>query len=151
MAAGSAYHHEPEDTLSIRATGPQPGEANPRNRMRGWITLAGAFLLLIGLMNVIWGISALTHNDNFREGSLVWSNLTFWGWIILAIGVAQAATGAGLLAKKAVAGLFAMLLAGIAILFHFIAIGAYPIWSVIMIVGSALVIWAVIAGADELD
>lgn len=151
MAAGSAYHSNPEDTTSIRASGPQPGEAAAANQGAGWIGFAGAFLLLSGVMNAIWGIVALTDNDYFREGGLLWSSLTFWGWVALIAGVAQAATGGALLARKAVAGLVAMMLAMIGILLHFLAIGAYPLWSVIMIVANGLVIYAITAGADELD
>jgi hypothetical protein len=151
MAAGSAYHSNPKDTANIRATGPQPGEASARNAGVGWIRFAGAFLLLSGVMNVIWGIVALTNNDYFRESSLLWSSLTFWGWVALIAGVAQAGTGAALFAHKAVGGLVAMMLAMLGILLNFLAIGAYPVWSVIMIVANALVIYAVTAGADELD
>jgi hypothetical protein len=138
MAAGSAYQGDPKDTVS------EPARS-------GWITFAGAFLALAGVMNAIWGLSAITNNDLFHEGSLLWRQLTFWGWLGLLTGVAQAVTGGALLMRKAIAGLLAVLLAMLGILLHFLALGAYPIWSVILIVANALVIYAVTAGADELD
>jgi hypothetical protein len=151
MAAGSAYHSNPKDATAIRPDAPRPGEASARSGGVGWIGFAGAFLLITGVMNLIWGFVALTDNDYFREDSLLWSSLTFWGWVGLIAGLAQAATGAALLARKAVGGLVAMGLAMIGILINFLAVGAYPIWSVIMMVCNALVIYAVSAGADELD
>src|SRR5262245_30246971 len=104
MAAGSAYHHNPKDTTSIRPSGPQPGEAAARNKGQGWLAFAGAFLLLTGFMNTIWGIVGLTNNDYFREDSLLWSSLTFWGWVGILAGLAQLVVGGALLARKAVAG-----------------------------------------------
>ena len=138
MTAGSAYQGDQKDTVS------EPARS-------GWLAFAGAFLLIAGVMNVIWGISAITKNDLFHEGSLLWRQLTFWGWLGLITGIAQAVTGGALLMRKAIAGLVAMLLAMLGILLHFLALGAYPIWSVILIVANALVIYAVTAGADELD
>jgi hypothetical protein len=151
MTAGSAYHSNPKDTTGLRPSRPQPGEAAARNAGAGWIALAGSFLLLAGVMNAIWGIVALTNNDYFRESSLLWSSLTFWGWVALLAGLAQAAAGGALLARKAVGGLVAMMLGMLGVILNFLAIGAYPVWSVIMIVANALVIYAVTAGADELD
>ena len=41
----------------------------------GWIAFAGAYLLVAGVMNGIWGLAALTDREFLREGALAWSNL----------------------------------------------------------------------------
>jgi len=44
----------------------------------------------------------------------------------------------------------ATLVASIGIVFNFLTIGAYPIWSVIMIVANAVVLYAITSRSDEL-
>ena len=36
----------------------------------GWITFAGAYLLVAGAMNAIWGLAAVTDREVLREGAL---------------------------------------------------------------------------------
>ena len=45
--------------------------------------------------------------------------------------------------------LMAIVVAMTGIFFNFLSIGAYPVWSTIAIVGSALVLWAVTVHSDE--
>ena len=35
----------------------------------GWITFAGAYLLVAGAMNAIWGLAAVTDREVLREGA----------------------------------------------------------------------------------
>jgi hypothetical protein len=42
-------------------------------------------------------------------------------------------------------------LAGLGILLHFLALGAYPVWSVIALVTNGLVLWAVTAHGESFD
>ena len=114
------------------------------------LSLAGVFLLLAGAMNAIYGIVALTNQDYFREDGLVWSTLGVWGWAGLILGIGQMIGGGALLARSAAGAMLASLMAALAILLHFLAIGAYPIWSVILIVVNGLVLWVISAGADDL-
>lgn len=117
----------------------------------GWIPFAGAYLLIAGCMNVIWGIVALDKKDVFREGSLVWSNLDTWGWIAIGAGAAQALAGLLVLAQRFAGQWLAGILAMVGIFVNFLSVGAYPLWSVIALVANALVLWAVTAHGDQFD
>lgn len=148
MAAGSAYHHDPQDAQSIRPNAPNAGEA-----AGGGIALlsfAGWFLLLAGTMHAIWGLVALTQGEYFREDSLLWSTLGVWGWVGLIIALAQLIGGGALLMRSSAGAMMATLVASIGIVFNFLTIGAYPIWSVIMIVANAVVLYAITSRSDEL-
>jgi hypothetical protein len=118
-------------------------EARERSIDARWLAFAGAYLMMAGVLNLIWGITALTKDDYFAEGGLVWSSLNTWGWISILIAVAQIATGAMVYARRFGATLIAVLIAMCGMVVNFLSVGAYPVWSIVAIVCNALVLWAV--------
>lgn len=109
----------------------------------GWVTFAGAYMMLAGMLNLIWGIVALSKKSYFHESSLVFSSLNTWGVIVMIIGVLQFGTGVLVFGRRTSGMLLAILLAMCGILVNFLSIGAYPLWSCIAIACNALVLWAV--------
>lgn len=121
----------------------------PKRRLSGWVAFVGIYLVIAGVLNVLWGVAALSNKQFFVEDSLVWANLDFWGWTALIVGVAQI-VGAGLVAARRVGGpIIAGFLAFMGLLHNFLSIGAYPIWSAILIAVDALILWAVTVHSDE--
>ena len=56
----------------------------------GWVTFAGALLLLAGILNVIYGIAAIGDSKFFiQDQKYILSNLNTWGWVTLILGVLQ--------------------------------------------------------------
>ena len=110
-----------------------------------WLAFAGAYLMMAGALNLIWGITALSKKSYFAEEGLVWSSLQTWGWIAIVIGGVQVATGVMTYLRRMAAQIIAMLLAMCGLLFSFTTVGAYPVWSCVAIVCNALVLWAVTA------
>lgn len=118
-------------------------------RVSGWVAFVGTFLTLAGVLHLLWGIAALAEKRNFDESDLIWSSLGVWGGIALIVGIAQLA-GAGLIMARKTAGpIVAGFLAFLGLLFNFVAIGAYPFWSVILLAVDALILWAVTVHGDE--
>src|SRR3954464_15095135 len=109
----------------------------------GWVAFAGTYLGLAGMLNLIWGITALANKSYFIENGLVWSSLSLWGWIAIIFGAVQFVAVGLLLARKVGGMLMAIVLAMVGILINFLSIGAYPVWSVVAMVCNALVLWAV--------
>src|SRR4051812_46773271 len=68
----------------------------PRPAGSSWFTFAAIMFTLAGASNLLWGIGALDDKEYLREGGLLASNLTFWGWLSIIWGL-MAATGAVLL------------------------------------------------------
>jgi hypothetical protein len=147
MGAG-AFHENPTDTSgaqrarSVRAA---------RDSGSGWIAFAGAYLIVAGGMNLIWGIVALSNKSAFHESGLVWSSLNTWGWIAVVTGGLQIIAGLMVLARTFAGQWLGGVLAVVGIFVSFFSIGAYPVWSVIALATNGLVLWAVTAHGDEFD
>lgn len=107
------------------------------------------YLLIAGVLNLIWGIAALENKSYFATGGLLWSELNTWGWVAIVVGAIQV-LGAGLVAARNVAGaVIAAVLAFCGIMLNFLSIGAYPIWSAILLVVDAMIIWAVTVHSEQ--
>ena len=120
-----------------------------RDSAEGWAIFVAVYLLVAGVLNLIWGISALSNKSYFTSGGLLWSELNTWGWVAIILGAVQG-LAAGLVASRHAAGaVIAGFLAFCGILLNFLSIGAYPVWSVILLVVDGLIIWAVTVHGDQ--
>lgn len=125
------------------------GAAGGRRVTSGWVAFVGVYLVIAGVLNALWGVAALAEKRNFAEDGLIWSTLSMWGWVALIVGVTQLA-GAFLVATRRAGGpVIAAFLAFLGLLVNFLSIGAYPIWSVILLAVNALILWAATVHSDE--
>jgi hypothetical protein len=123
--------------------------ATEQRSAEGWAVFVAVYLLIAGVLNVIWGIAALENKSYFVSGGLLWSELNTWGWVAIVVGAIQV-LGAGLVASRHAAGaVIAAVLAFCGIMLNFLSIGAYPIWSAILLVVDAMVIWAVTVHSEQ--
>jgi hypothetical protein len=105
--------------------------------------------LIVGTFNVIAGVAALSDDDYFKADDLLFGNLSFWGWTWITMGASQILTSY-LILKRSGAGLFlGAFLAGLNAVDHLVAVGAYPIWSIIVIALNFLIMWGLITNSDE--
>jgi hypothetical protein len=118
-------------------------EARERSIDGRWVAFAGAYMMMAGVLNLIWGITALSKKSYFAEDGLVWSSLSTWGWIAILVAAVQIVTGVLIYSRRMGGMLLAVLIAMVAMVVNFTSIGAYPVWSSIAIVCNALVLWAV--------
>jgi hypothetical protein len=136
------------------STQTQPTQDPPE--VSGWavggIAFAGTMMVLIGVFQALAGLVAI-FNDDFY---VVAQNYTFdldvsaWGWIHLLVGLGILAVGFGLFARKAWAGVAAIMLCMLSALVNFFFIPYYPIWSLLVIGLNVWVIWSVTrAGAID--
>lgn len=116
----------------------------------GWAVFVAAYLVIAGTLNVIWGIVALDNKSYFVQGGLLWSELNTWGWVAIIVGAIQILGAALVAARRAGGAVIAGFLAFFGIMLNFLAIGAYPVWSVIGLVVDGLIIWAVTVHSDAL-
>jgi hypothetical protein len=148
MEAGAYPHQDPKKTTEHPATHAVRDSARIGS---GWVAFAGSYLAISGLLNLIWGVTALSKKDYFVEGGLVWSSLDTWGWIAVVVAVVQIVAGGLLFARKLGGVLMAIVLAMAGIFVNFLSIGAYPVWSIVAIVCSALVLWAVTVHGEAFE
>jgi hypothetical protein len=124
---------------------PQRGGEPP---VSGWalgaIAFAATIMTLSGVFQILAGLVAIFDDDFF----VVARNYTFdldvsaWGWIHLIVGVLVLATGMGLFARAAWAGVTAIVLCMLSALTNFFFIPYYPIWALLVIGLDIWVIWA---------
>jgi hypothetical protein len=101
------------------------------------------------VLNAIWGLAALNNKAYFVTEGLLWSTLNTWGWIALIVGIIQIIGAMLVFARHAAGAVIAAFLAFCGLIMNFLAIGAYPVWSVILIVADTLVLWAVTVHGEE--
>ena len=117
--------------------GPPPDAPSPAG-------FGGAMLIVVSLLQVLQGISAVAQDTVYVTGiDYVYAfDVTTWGWIHIVLGVLALAAGIGVLARQTWAFVTGIVLAGLACLANFAFIPYYPIWSLIIIAFYLLVIWA---------
>jgi hypothetical protein len=117
-----------------------------------WVLLAGVLLFLVGVLHVLTGMAAWLRPEilaGTRSDLLLPVGLDTLAWLYVGFGVVVAIAGVGLLLGRLWARVAATLLAVLAILVNFAFAKVYPLWSVMTIVLSAIVIYAVVAHGRE--
>jgi hypothetical protein len=119
-------------------------------RGRGFITLAGVMLFIAAAANALWGIAAFANDDYFAADELLFGDLSTWGGIYLAIGAVQLVTAVAIFNKSHLGALVGIVIAGLNAIAQLMAIGAYPVWSVIVLVIDGLIIYGLcVYGFDD--
>jgi hypothetical protein len=96
----------------------------------GWVTFAGVLLLIVGVLNVIYGIAAIGDSNFFINNSkYILSNLHTWGWVTLILGVLQLFAAFSLWAGGLYGRIVGIGAAGLSAIGALLSIPAYPFWS----------------------
>ena len=119
----------------------------------GWVVLASFMMILVGSFQAIQGLVAL-FDDGFylvnEAGLVIDVDYNVWGWVHLLLGVLLLASGAGVMTGNLAARTVGVILAGLSALVNMAFIGAYPVWSIIIITVDVLVIYALIVHGREM-
>lgn len=112
----------------------------------GWILFAGVLLLLIGTINFIEGIGAIS-NAHFFVGNarFVIGDLNTWGWVALIVGVVQWLVGVGVFAKMQFARWAGVAIFAINAVTQLLMMPAYPFWSLCIFAVDILGMYGLIA------
>ncbi|HYH59127.1 MAG TPA: hypothetical protein VD790_07885 [Thermoleophilaceae bacterium] len=107
----------------------------------GWLVFAGVMFMLAAGFNTIYGIAALVNDDYFAADELLFGDLSTWGILYLVAAAVQAGVTLLLFTENnagAIAGVCVAMLNGTLAL---LTIGAYPLWSVAILVVDGLIIY----------
>jgi hypothetical protein len=115
-------------------------------RGAGWLLFASVVLLIVGVFNVVLGITLIAEDEIYvtgREAEVVLAgDTTGWGWVILILGGLEVLAGFGVLARSQAARWFGIIMAALAALGHLpVIFGRHPIYSFIVVLMSVLVIY----------
>jgi hypothetical protein len=119
----------------------------------GWIVFASFMMILVGSFQMIQGLVAL-FDDGFylvgESGLVVDVDYNVWGTVHLLLGILLVLSGVGVLAGNLAARTVGVILAGLSALANMAFIGAYPVWSLLVITVDVLVIYALIVHGREM-
>ena len=105
--------------------------------------LAGTLLLVLGSMNIINGIAAVSGSHFFvGRAHYIFGDLSAWGWLVWLVGIAQGLTACGVLLKKQFALWLGVAFASLNALAQLLMIQAYPYWSLALFGLDILAIYA---------
>jgi hypothetical protein len=140
------------------ATTPAGGErSSPRSSASypvegsGWVLFAGIMIMMVGVLNIIWGIAAIDRSSFFvQDAKYVFSDLRTWGWIILILGALQLAAAFSIWSGGSFGRWFGIATATVNAIAALLSIPAYPFWSLAIFAIDVLVIYGLAAyGGDR--
>jgi hypothetical protein len=110
-------------------------------RQSGWVMFAGIMFVVAGFANIIWGIGALSDKEYLPEQGLLFSTLTFWGWIAIIWG-ALLLLGSYLVLMESPSGrTTGIVLAVVSAVFWLFALPVLPIFGLTAILIDSLIIY----------
>jgi hypothetical protein len=126
---------------STRAGAPgRVGADEPRGA--GWVLFAGMMLMLVGILNVIYGIAAIGDSSFFVNNTkYILSDLNTWGWVMLILGAVQLGASFSVWKGNLLGVWIGIAVAGLNAIGALLSIPAYPFWSLAVFTIDILVIY----------
>ena len=122
--------------------GATAGPLDPEARGTGWVLFAAVLLGFAGLWNFFDGIAAISSAHVFvANANYVFSDLSTWGWIVLALGVLQGIAAMVLLSGSEWGRWFGIASAGLNAFGQLAFVPAYPWWALSMFAVDMLIIY----------
>jgi len=133
-ASGSGYPTYAEDDFS------------------GWAWFTGGLMGLVGIFQVIFGITALAHAATYTVPSsdlVVDASYATWGWVHLIVGVVFLATGGGLAFGQPWARVAGIVLAALSAVINFTFLPAAPVAVTLIVAIDVFLIYAISVHGGE--
>ena len=139
---------------STSGTAPPPTPLRPEpSSWIGWIIFAAVLFVLLGIFQVVAGLVAILNEDYFEHTAapvFLAVDQQTWGVLQLLLGALAILTGAGLLRGNALARVVGIGVVLLGALTSLLAIGAYPIWSMLLIAVDVCVLYAITVHGGEM-
>ena len=126
--------------------------AEDEERGFGWVMFAGTLLLMLGTLNFIEGIAAIS-NSHFFAGNThyIAGSLNTWGWVVLCVGVVEWGVGVGVFAKNQFSRWVGVIILGLNAIVQLMMIPAYPFWSLSIFTLDILAIFGLVAYGSHIS
>lgn len=118
----------------------------------GRAVFAATLLLIVGTLNIIYGIGALDNANIFtNDQRYILTDLNTLGWVLIILGVIQLAGGLSLMAGNLYGRIIAIIGASLGAIGALLSIGgSYPWWSLAIFLVCIYVIHGIfVYGEDE--
>jgi hypothetical protein len=121
-------------------------------RGAGRVVFAAILLLMVGTLNIIYGIGAIDGANYFANDTrFVLDDLNTLGWVVLVLGVVQLCAGFSLMAGHAFGRVFAIFAGSLGAIGALLSIGgSNPWWSLAVFALCVFVVHGIVVyGEDE--
>jgi hypothetical protein len=136
----------PETQLPYDRYAAERSYADDSDRGVGWVLFAGTLLLMLGTLNFIEGVAAVSNSNFFvNDTHYIAGSLNTWGWVVLWIGVAEWLVGIGVFVKNQFARWVGVMILGLNAIVQLLMIPAYPFWSLSIFTLDVLAIFGLVA------
>jgi hypothetical protein len=113
---------------------------------QGWVTFSGIMILIVGVMNVIYGIAAIDNSTFFvQDAKYVLSDLNTWGWALLIVGVIQLVAAFGIWSRTAWGRWIGIISASCNAVLQLLFIPSFPLAALALFAVDVLVIYGLAA------
>ncbi len=122
------------------------GGRHAESRGYGLVVFASVVLAVVGIFNLIYGIAAVANSHVFvANAHYVFGTLRAWGWITLVLGALQVLAAGGVVLGNQLARWFGVAVIGLSAIDMMFFLGAYPLWSVMIIAVDVVALYALCA------
>jgi hypothetical protein len=112
----------------------------------GWVLFAGIMLMVVGMLNFIYGIAAVSNSKFYaRDVTYILSDLNTYGWVLLIIGAIQFCLAFAIWAGTEWGRWLGVLSAGVNAIVQLLFIPSYPFASLAVFSIDILVIYGLVA------
>jgi vacuolar-type H+-ATPase subunit I/STV1 len=120
-------------------------------RGAGRVVFAATLLLIVGTLNIIYGIGALDDANIFTgDQRFILTNLNTLGWVLIVLGVIQLAGGFSLMAGNAFGRVIGIIGGSLGAIGALLSIGgSYPWWSLAIFALCVYVVHGIIVHGRE--
>lgn len=117
----------------------------------GISAIAAVMLMVVAALSVLEGTVAIAGDELYVAGTdyLYAFDTTTWGWVHVVLGVLGIVIGIGLLFGATWGRYAAIGVAALVIVANFLSLPYYPMWSVLVIALSIVVVWAIATWQPE--
>ncbi len=118
----------------------------------GRAIFAAVFLMISGVLNVIYGIAAISNAHVFsahNSNQYVFGNLKTWGWIALILGILELLASLSLFGGATFGRWFAIFAASLVAIDSLLDIPAYPLLSIAIFAISLWIIHGLIVFGED--
>jgi hypothetical protein len=131
-----------EPDISVR---PAYGDPEASHRY-GWVLFAGIMLMVVGMLNFIYGIAAVSNSKFYaRDATYILSDLNTYGWILLIVGAIQFCLAFAIWAGTEWGRWLGVLAAAVNAITQLLFIPSYPLASLALFTIDILVIYGLVA------
>jgi hypothetical protein len=112
----------------------------------GLVTFAGVMLLIVGVLNTLYGIAAIDKaNFYVNDAKYVFGNLSTWGWFLVVLGVAQLFAAFAIWRGTTWGRWFGVACASVNAILQMLWIPAYPVLAITLLAIDIAVIYGLLA------